>query len=88
MNALGSILQLLAVEELCSILKKIIKSMKHQLLIFCNARKLEELKENRCVVQSQRMMSTPKVPVKFGLMCKQSLPQLCRLPEERVGRQC
>lgn len=41
-NALGSILQLLAVEELYNFLKKIIKSMEHQLLIFCIARKLKE----------------------------------------------
>ena len=46
MNAFGSIRQLLAVEELYSFLKKIIKSMKHQLLMFCIASKLEELEEN------------------------------------------
>lgn len=46
MNALGSILQLLVVEEPYNFLKKIIKSVKRQLLMFCIARKLEELKEN------------------------------------------
>lgn len=47
MNALGSIPQLLAVEELYNFLKKITKSMEHQLLMFCIAIKLEELKENQ-----------------------------------------
>lgn len=51
-NALGSILQLLAVEELYNFLKKITKSMEHQLLMFCIARKLGRLKENQYAAPS------------------------------------
>lgn len=37
------------------------------------------------VRQSQRVMSTPKVLVKFAPGCRQSLPQLCLLPSQCLG---
>lgn len=66
-------------EELDSFLKKIIKSMKHQLLMLCNAGKLEELKEN------QYAAPIPENNEHTQGSASRAFPSFACLPESMLG---